>query len=99
MLIHCLFQAEYDAMLQEYAGEGIPLVTSSVPADQFAPYLHDLLPLLMTKTVSLKALRRTTEVHTLSRIPPRKWVTFILEWLIFLLIFFIIFKEIHLHRG
>ncbi|XP_015251775.1 PREDICTED: importin-4 isoform X2 [Cyprinodon variegatus] len=45
-------QAEYDAMLQEYAGEGIPLVTSSVPADQFAPYLHDLLPLLMNKTKS-----------------------------------------------
>ncbi|XP_042366643.1 importin-4 [Plectropomus leopardus] len=42
-------QAEYDAMLQEYAGEGIPLVASSVPADTFAPFLNDLLPLLMSK--------------------------------------------------
>uniref|UniRef100_A0A7N5ZXZ1 TOG domain-containing protein n=1 Tax=Anabas testudineus TaxID=64144 RepID=A0A7N5ZXZ1_ANATE len=45
-------QAEYDAMLQEFAGEGIPLVTSSVPADQFAPFLNDLLPLIMSKAKS-----------------------------------------------
>ncbi|KAM4543425.1 importin-4 [Fundulus diaphanus] len=45
-------QAEYDAMLQEFAGEGIPLVTSSVPADKFAPYLNDLLPLIMSKAKS-----------------------------------------------
>lgn len=50
----CVFQAEYDAMLQEFAGEGIPLVASSVPADKFAPYLNDLLPLIMNKAVSLK---------------------------------------------
>nr|XP_020497292.1 importin-4 [Labrus bergylta] len=42
-------QAEYDAMLQEFAGEGIPLVASSVPADSFAPFLNDLLPLIMSK--------------------------------------------------
>uniref|UniRef100_A0A7N6A2G1 TOG domain-containing protein n=1 Tax=Anabas testudineus TaxID=64144 RepID=A0A7N6A2G1_ANATE len=47
-----VFQAEYDAMLQEFAGEGIPLVTSSVPADQFAPFLNDLLPLIMSKAKS-----------------------------------------------
>ncbi|KAJ4925597.1 hypothetical protein JOQ06_018323 [Pogonophryne albipinna] len=45
-------QAEYDAMLQEFAGEGIPLVASSVPADKFSPFLNDLLPLLMNKTKS-----------------------------------------------
>ncbi|MED6238474.1 hypothetical protein ATANTOWER_022324 [Ataeniobius toweri] len=45
-------QAEYDAMLQEFAGEVIPLVTSSVPADKFAPYLNDLLPLIMSKAKS-----------------------------------------------
>uniref|UniRef100_H2LPX1 Importin 4 n=1 Tax=Oryzias latipes TaxID=8090 RepID=H2LPX1_ORYLA len=44
-------QAEFDAMLQEFAGEGIPLLASSVPADQFAPFLNDLLPLIMSKTV------------------------------------------------
>ncbi|XP_034718179.1 importin-4 isoform X4 [Etheostoma cragini] len=45
-------QAEYDAMLQEFAGEGIPLLASSVPADNFAPFLNDLLPLLMSKAKS-----------------------------------------------
>ncbi|CAK6951906.1 importin-4 [Scomber scombrus] len=45
-------QAEYDAMLQEFAGEGIPLVASSVPADSFAPFLNDLLPLIMSKAKS-----------------------------------------------
>ncbi|XP_034428149.1 importin-4 [Hippoglossus hippoglossus] len=45
-------QAEYDAMLQEFAGEGIPLVAASVPADSFAPYLNDLLPLIMSKAKS-----------------------------------------------
>lgn len=48
-----LDQAEYDAMLQEFAGEGIPLLASSVPADSFAPFLNDLLPLIMSKAVSL----------------------------------------------
>ncbi|XP_035512460.1 importin-4 [Morone saxatilis] len=47
-----LVQAEYDAMLQEFAGEGIPLLASSVPADHFAPFLNDLLPLIMSKAKS-----------------------------------------------
>ncbi|XP_061614614.1 importin-4 [Phyllopteryx taeniolatus] len=45
-------QAEYDAMLQEFAGEGIPLLAASVPANNFAPLLNDLLPLIMNKTKS-----------------------------------------------
>nr|XP_046226676.1 importin-4 isoform X2 [Scatophagus argus] len=45
-------QAEFDAMLQEFAGEGIPLLASSVPADKFAPFLNDLLPLIMSKAKS-----------------------------------------------
>ncbi|XP_072234356.1 importin-4 [Leuresthes tenuis] len=45
-------QAEYDAMLQEFAGEGIPLLAASVPADKLAPFLNDLLPLIMSKTKS-----------------------------------------------
>lgn len=54
---HCAScQAEYDAMLQEFAGEGIPLLASSVPADNFAPFLNDLLPLIMSKAVSLNLL-------------------------------------------
>lgn len=53
LLVCCLFQAEYDAMLLEFAGEGIPLLASSVPADSFAPFLNDLLPLIMGKAVSV----------------------------------------------
>lgn len=45
-------QAEYDAMLQEFAGEGIPLLASAVPADTFLPYLNELLPLIMNKSKS-----------------------------------------------
>lgn len=45
-------QAEYDAMLQEFAGEGVPLLTSSVPADSFAPFLNDLLTLIIPKAKS-----------------------------------------------
>ncbi|XP_049912725.1 importin-4 [Epinephelus moara] len=45
-------QAEYDAMLLEFAGEGIPLLASSVPADKFAPFINDLLPLIMSKAKS-----------------------------------------------
>lgn len=62
LLMCCLFQAEYDAMLQEFAGEGIPLVASSVPADHFAPFLNDLLPLIMSKAVSLRVLHCTTVI-------------------------------------
>ncbi|XP_077411011.1 importin-4 isoform X2 [Vanacampus margaritifer] len=43
-------EAEYDAMLQEFAGEGIPLLAASVPADTCAPFLNDLLPLILSKT-------------------------------------------------
>lgn len=52
-----LVQAEYDAMLLEFAGEGIPLLASAVPADNFAPFLNDLLPLIMSKAVSLECNR------------------------------------------
>ncbi|CAL1596751.1 unnamed protein product [Knipowitschia caucasica] len=45
-------EAEFDAMLLEYAGEGIPLVAAAVPADAFAPFLNDLLPTLLNKTKS-----------------------------------------------
>uniref|UniRef100_A0AAY4BCD9 Importin N-terminal domain-containing protein n=1 Tax=Denticeps clupeoides TaxID=299321 RepID=A0AAY4BCD9_9TELE len=45
-------EAEYDAMLQEFAGEGIPLLASAVPAETFLPYLNDLLPLIMNKAKS-----------------------------------------------
>lgn len=48
-----VLQAEYDAMIQQFAGEGIPLVASAVPADSFAPFLNDLLPLIMAKAVSV----------------------------------------------
>lgn len=44
-------------MLMEFAGEGIPLVASAVPADKFAPFLNDLLPLIMSKAVSLQFSR------------------------------------------
>lgn len=46
-------------MLLEYAGEGIPIVASSVPAGSFAPFLNDLLPLLMSKAVSLDLMTST----------------------------------------
>lgn len=52
ILLNFTIQAEYDAMLLEFAGEGIPLVAAAVPADKFAPFLNDLLPLIMSKAVS-----------------------------------------------
>ncbi|XP_057178521.1 importin-4 isoform X2 [Triplophysa rosa] len=45
-------QAEYDAMLQEFAGEGIPVLASAVAAETFYPHLNDLLPLIMSKAKS-----------------------------------------------
>ncbi|XP_062847119.1 importin-4 isoform X2 [Trichomycterus rosablanca] len=45
-------QAEYDAMLQEFAGEGIPILASAVPAETFYPYLNDLLPFVINKSKS-----------------------------------------------
>uniref|UniRef100_A0A8C9U2N3 Importin 4 n=1 Tax=Scleropages formosus TaxID=113540 RepID=A0A8C9U2N3_SCLFO len=47
-----LICAEYEAILQEFAGEGIPLLASAVPADTFYPYLNELLPFIMNKTKS-----------------------------------------------
>lgn len=62
-------QAEYDAMLQEFAGEGIPLVASSVPADSFAPFLNDLLPLIMAKAKpSCTVADRSFSVGTIGEI-------------------------------
>ncbi|KAG8596096.1 hypothetical protein GDO81_001732 [Engystomops pustulosus] len=45
-------QAEMDAMLMEYAGEGIPLVAAAVGGSTFAPYFAGFLPLLLNKTKS-----------------------------------------------
>ncbi|XP_075684981.1 importin-4 [Rhinoderma darwinii] len=45
-------QAEMDAMLMEYAGEGIPLVAATVGGVTFAPYFAGFLPLLLNKTKS-----------------------------------------------
>ncbi|XP_069618553.1 importin-4 [Ranitomeya imitator] len=45
-------QAEMDAMLMEYAGEGIPLIAAAVGGMTFAPYFADFLPLLLSKTKS-----------------------------------------------
>ncbi|XP_073686644.1 importin-4 [Garra rufa] len=45
-------QAEFDAMLQEFAGEGIPVLASAVPAETFYPHLNDLLPLIISKAKS-----------------------------------------------
>ncbi|XP_075067258.1 importin-4 [Mixophyes fleayi] len=45
-------QAEMDAMLMEYAGEGIPLVAAAVGGSTFAPYFVGFLPLLLNKTKS-----------------------------------------------
>ncbi|KAI4900020.1 hypothetical protein NFI96_023285 [Prochilodus magdalenae] len=41
--------AEYDAMLQEFAGEGIPILAAAAPAETFYTHLNDLLPLIMNK--------------------------------------------------
>lgn len=43
-------QAEFDAMLVEYAGEGIPLVGAAVGGEAFAPFFAGFLPLLLSKT-------------------------------------------------
>lgn len=40
-------------MLQEFAGEGIPVLASAVPAESFYSHLNDLLPLIINKAVSL----------------------------------------------
>ncbi|XP_023182565.1 importin-4-like [Xiphophorus maculatus] len=43
-------QAEFDDFLQFHAEKGILLVTSSVPAETFAPYLNDLLLIVMSNS-------------------------------------------------
>ncbi|KAK2855493.1 hypothetical protein Q7C36_007362 [Tachysurus vachellii] len=60
-------QAEYDAMLQEFAGEGIPVLASVVPAETFYSHLNDLLPLIMNKAKpSCTVADRSFSVGTLS---------------------------------
>ncbi|KAG7335643.1 hypothetical protein KOW79_000336 [Hemibagrus wyckioides] len=60
-------QAEYDAMLQEFAGEGIPVLAAAVPADTFYSHLNDLLPLIMNKAKSSCTVAdRSFSVGTLS---------------------------------
>ncbi|XP_063769721.1 importin-4 isoform X1 [Pseudophryne corroboree] len=46
------YEAEMDAMLVEYAGEGIPLVATAVGGATFAPYFAGFLPLLLNKMKS-----------------------------------------------
>lgn len=65
-------QAEYDAMLLEFAGEGIPLVAAAVPADTFAPFLNDLLPLIMSKAVSEQVHLK----HMITLVRYKHWHTF-----------------------
>ncbi|XP_061660826.1 importin-4 isoform X2 [Syngnathoides biaculeatus] len=61
-------QAEYDAMLQEFAGEGIPILAASVPANNFAPLLNDLLPLIMSKTSSCTEAEKSFSLGTIGEI-------------------------------
>uniref|UniRef100_A0A665X5D2 Importin N-terminal domain-containing protein n=1 Tax=Echeneis naucrates TaxID=173247 RepID=A0A665X5D2_ECHNA len=61
-------QAEYDAMLQEFAGEGIPLLAASVPAGNFAPFLDDLLPLIISKKSSCTVADRSFAVGVIGEI-------------------------------
>ncbi|KAG5850963.1 hypothetical protein ANANG_G00087950 [Anguilla anguilla] len=60
-------QVAHDVMLQEFAGEGIPLLASAVPADTFFPFLNELLPLIMSKAKpSSTAADRSFSVGTLA---------------------------------
>ncbi|XP_015772090.1 PREDICTED: importin-4-like, partial [Acropora digitifera] len=43
-------QAEYDAMLIEYAGDTLPSLASAIGGAAFAPYFAGFLPLLLKKT-------------------------------------------------
>ena len=45
-------QAEYDAMLIEYAGDIIPSLARALGGVAFAPYFAGTLPLLIARTVS-----------------------------------------------
>lgn len=46
-------------MLQEFAGEGIPILASAVSAETFYPYLNDLLPFVINKAVSFYFMQNT----------------------------------------
>ncbi|KAJ8374895.1 hypothetical protein SKAU_G00054750 [Synaphobranchus kaupii] len=60
-------QMVHDVMLQEFAGEGIPLLASAVPAETFFPFLNELLPLIMNKAKpSSTAADRSFSVGTLA---------------------------------
>lgn len=51
-----VLQAEYDAMLLEYAGEAIPALAAAAGGDIFAPFFVGFLPFLLCKTVSAPTL-------------------------------------------
>uniref|UniRef100_A0A8C4YLU3 Importin 4 n=1 Tax=Gopherus evgoodei TaxID=1825980 RepID=A0A8C4YLU3_9SAUR len=60
-------QAEYDAMLLEYAGEGIPALATAAGGDAFAPYFAGFLPLLLNKMKpSCSVAERSFAVGTLA---------------------------------
>ncbi|XP_065270616.1 importin-4 [Emys orbicularis] len=60
-------QAEYDAMLLEYAGEGIPALAMAAGGDTFAPYFAGFLPLLLNKMKpSCSVAERSFAVGTLA---------------------------------
>lgn len=48
-------QAEFDAILIEYAGDILPSLATAVGGAAFAPYFAGFLPLLLKKTVSEKS--------------------------------------------
>uniref|UniRef100_A0A8D0GHS6 Importin 4 n=1 Tax=Sphenodon punctatus TaxID=8508 RepID=A0A8D0GHS6_SPHPU len=62
-------QAEYDAMLIEYAGEGIPILAATDGGHTFAPYFASFLPLLLNKTnPSCSASEKSFAVGTLAEV-------------------------------
>ncbi|XP_067389258.1 LOW QUALITY PROTEIN: importin-4 [Emydura macquarii macquarii] len=60
-------QAELDAMVLEYAGEGIPPLAAAAGGDAFAPYFAGFLPLLLNKLKpSCSVAERSFAVGTLA---------------------------------
>uniref|UniRef100_A0A8C4SHZ2 Importin 4 n=1 Tax=Erpetoichthys calabaricus TaxID=27687 RepID=A0A8C4SHZ2_ERPCA len=59
-------QAEFDSMLQEYAGEGIPLLAKACGVQTFAPYFAGFLPLLLPKTKSSSVADRSFSIGTIA---------------------------------
>uniref|UniRef100_A0A8C8RXG2 Importin 4 n=1 Tax=Pelusios castaneus TaxID=367368 RepID=A0A8C8RXG2_9SAUR len=60
-------QAELDAMVLEYAGEGIPPLAAAAGGDAFAPYFAGFLPLLLNKMKpSCSVAERSFAVGTLA---------------------------------